>query len=114
VQSELPPPKQFEEAAPAHTVGIVPLHRPQSWPSPHPQRVSGSAGEMQPSDPESIYLKVPRALEACLAPGPRTQWTHPRAGVVLEAVYRASFSLAPAGLVLNLDGMQIGEERKNW
>lgn len=87
VQSELPLPKQFEEAAPAQTVDTVPLHRPQTWPCPHPKRESGSAGEMQPTDHKSIYLKVQSALE------------EPMAGVILEAVFRASFSSAQVGLV---------------
>lgn len=86
--SVLSPPKQFEEAAPAQTVDTVPLHRPQTWPSPHPKGKSGSAGEMQPTDHKSIYLKVQSALE-----------DEPMAAVTLEAVYLASFSSAQAGLV---------------
>lgn len=87
MQSELPPPKQFEEAAPAQTVHTVPLHRPQAWPRPQPKWESGSAGEMQSTDHKCIYLKVQSALE------------EPMAGVILEGIYWASFSSAQTGLV---------------
>lgn len=86
MQSELSPPKQFAEAAPAQTVDIAPLHRPQTWPSPHQKRNLDQLREVQPTDPKSIYLKVQCASE------------EPMAGVIFGSCLPGQLLISTGGL----------------
>lgn len=101
MQPGLSPPKQPEEASPVKTGDIPPLYRPQTWPSPHPEREPDPLGKIQPTESKRIYLKVQSALEE-----------EPGTGVMLEAVGQL-FLISSSG-----SGTQLGEEaewsREDW